>query len=222
MSSTYQPLLHSEEDIDRSRSCLCDAQGLDESCLVSIDCIEADLKHLETTQPTRPQNCEIEITPFPMQTKIQNKECTAHTNTASNVSKICAPVTRGSTGFCYDIEQIPDEKLRARLQRNRNSAKKSRMRKLEAETATLDLIEKLEAENRVLLMTNGELCKQVWSLEMALRNLNHPGVLSQYNYLQGTMRGDDARRQPCSEQDLPQDGRAPAGTILTRPWLRGE
>ena len=80
------------------------------------------------------------------------------------------PVTVGRKGLCYDVEQVSDEKLRTRLIKNRESAQRSRKRKLDAEREAEQLLAVKDAENDQLRKENFLLRRRLAEMEMALEN----------------------------------------------------
>jgi large subunit ribosomal protein L40e len=71
------------------------------------------------------------------------------------------PVTVGKKGPCYDVDQVADEKQRTRLIKNRESAVRSRKRKLEAERDAEAKLAKSQEENRRLRELNLSLARQL-------------------------------------------------------------
>ena len=67
------------------------------------------------------------------------------------LSKVTSvPVTFGRKGLCYDVEQVEDEKMRKRLIKNRESAERSRKRKLETERSFSQMLAERDVENEQL------------------------------------------------------------------------
>ena len=80
------------------------------------------------------------------------------------------PVTVGRKGLCYDVDQVSDEKLRTRLIKNRESAQRSRKRKLDAEQQAQQLLTIRDCENRHLREENTVLRRRLAEMEAALAN----------------------------------------------------
>ena len=79
-------------------------------------------------------------------------------------------VTVGRKGLCYDVDQVADEKLRNRLIKNRESAQRSRKRKLDAVKETDMRLAERDEENRLLREENERLRRRLSELEGVVRS----------------------------------------------------
>jgi large subunit ribosomal protein L40e len=75
------------------------------------------------------------------------------------------PISKGKKGLRYDVEQVTDEKLRNRLIKNRESADRSRKRKLEAARDAEAQLIVSEEENRLLRAHNLLLARRLAEVE---------------------------------------------------------
>jgi large subunit ribosomal protein L40e len=78
------------------------------------------------------------------------------------------PITKGKKGLRYDVEKVSDEKLRNRLIKNRESADRSRKRKLEAARDAEAQLAESEERNRQLRAHNLYLTRRLAEVEAVL------------------------------------------------------
>ena len=99
------------------------------------------------------------------------------------LSKVTSvPVTFGRKGLCYDVEQVEDEKMRKRLIKNRESAERSRKRKLETERSFSQMLAERDVENEQLRRENAALRVRLEEVENALAGVRAFGLCSSGNF----------------------------------------
>ena len=81
-----------------------------------------------------------------------------------------APVKLGRKGLCYDVSKVEDERLRNRLIRNRESAQRSRKRKLGEVREAEECLAARDAQHRHLCEENLRLRQHLEEIETALAN----------------------------------------------------
>jgi regulator of replication initiation timing len=103
---------------------------------------------------------------FPLVASIQHDPPAVRqmwTNTA-------VPVKVGKKGLCYDVSMVEDERVRARIIKNRVSAAKSRKRKLDQAQELQDSLARRQEENLKLRGENDALRQRISELEQVLRH----------------------------------------------------
>ena len=113
---------------------------------------------------------------------------------------ICGPAIRRKSGLAVDLDEIPDECLRARLIRNRASAERSRQRqRRESETSTA-IIVRFEAECAVLMEENRDLRRELETVQVGtcftviqIANIHFP---KPWRTLISTLRRDSLSLHP--------------------------
>jgi hypothetical protein len=79
-----------------------------------------------------------------------------------------APIKRGKKGLCYDVDQLVDNRVRERILRNRESAERSRKRKIDSSRETLRLLEDAADLHRALSVANSALHRRLADIQAEL------------------------------------------------------
>jgi ubiquitin-large subunit ribosomal protein L40e len=85
-------------------------------------------------------------------------------------------VTFGRKGLCYDVDQVADEKQRKRILKNRESAERSRKRKLDLDRTISQALLSRDQENQQLRNENALLRRRLAEMEAAFAGAQSFGL----------------------------------------------